>query len=250
MFSYIISDIQKEGTNMKRIMILIVTIMLLITGCLAPVDDIDNSDVDDKMVTTTTQQNYAPDDMVIGGDRDENGCLSSAGYQWCEEKQKCLKEWEEPCASILELPVDVYYCSEDSECAPEAACHPKRCMNKNFINIDDKPEICTMQYDETAAYSEEDCICTNNECRNKMMPSEDIISKQKCKDLGGQPKFKRQGTCDDGTFPVGIIDPITSHLLCCKEISDFRECVRGGNPIMESFPRQCSSSGKSFTEEI
>jgi len=34
---------------------------------------------------------------IVGGDEDEHGCIGSAGYTWCEEKQKCLREWEEPC---------------------------------------------------------------------------------------------------------------------------------------------------------
>ncbi|MFH1971096.1 MAG: hypothetical protein ABIJ05_01800 [Patescibacteria group bacterium] len=34
---------------------------------------------------------------LIGGDKDENDCLIAAGYSWCEEKEKCLREWEEPC---------------------------------------------------------------------------------------------------------------------------------------------------------
>jgi hypothetical protein len=34
---------------------------------------------------------------LIGGDRDEHGCLGSAGYTWCEEKKKCLRTWEEEC---------------------------------------------------------------------------------------------------------------------------------------------------------
>ena len=33
----------------------------------------------------------------VGGDTDEHGCDASAGYTWCEAKQKCLREWEEPC---------------------------------------------------------------------------------------------------------------------------------------------------------
>jgi len=36
-------------------------------------------------------------DDIIGGDRDEHGCIGSAGYQWCEEKNKCLRIWEEGC---------------------------------------------------------------------------------------------------------------------------------------------------------
>src|SRR5574343_81034 len=34
---------------------------------------------------------------IIGGDKDEHGCLGSAGYQWCQVKNKCLKFWEEQC---------------------------------------------------------------------------------------------------------------------------------------------------------
>lgn len=37
---------------------------------------------------------------ILGGDKDEHGCIGSAGYSWCEEKQKCLRTWEEPCDSI------------------------------------------------------------------------------------------------------------------------------------------------------
>ena len=37
---------------------------------------------------------------LLGGDRDEHGCIGSAGYQWCEAKQKCLRIWEEPCEEV------------------------------------------------------------------------------------------------------------------------------------------------------
>ena len=36
-------------------------------------------------------------ERLIGGDKDEGGCLIGAGYSWCEEKNKCLRTWEEPC---------------------------------------------------------------------------------------------------------------------------------------------------------
>lgn len=45
-----------------------------------------------KQVALRTQKQF------VGGDRDEHGCIGSAGYSWCEVKQKCLREWEEPCA--------------------------------------------------------------------------------------------------------------------------------------------------------
>lgn len=34
---------------------------------------------------------------IVGGDRDAHGCIGSAGYSWCEVKQKCLRVWEEKC---------------------------------------------------------------------------------------------------------------------------------------------------------
>jgi hypothetical protein len=35
--------------------------------------------------------------FMPGSDRDAHGCIGSAGYSWCEEKQKCLRIWEESC---------------------------------------------------------------------------------------------------------------------------------------------------------
>jgi hypothetical protein len=34
---------------------------------------------------------------LVGADRDAHGCIGSAGYSWCDVKQKCLRTWEEPC---------------------------------------------------------------------------------------------------------------------------------------------------------
>ncbi len=36
-------------------------------------------------------------ERIIGGQKDENGCLIAAGYSWCEAKQKCIRPWEEYC---------------------------------------------------------------------------------------------------------------------------------------------------------
>jgi len=30
----------------------------------------------------------------VGGDRDEYGCIGSAGYVWSTEKQQCIRPWE------------------------------------------------------------------------------------------------------------------------------------------------------------
>lgn len=41
---------------------------------------------------------------IVGGDKDAHGCIGSAGYTWCEIKQKCLRAWEEKC-EIVSVPV-------------------------------------------------------------------------------------------------------------------------------------------------
>ena len=38
--------------------------------------------------------------QIVGNDRDEHGCIGSAGYSWCEEKRKCLRSWEESCENL------------------------------------------------------------------------------------------------------------------------------------------------------
>jgi hypothetical protein len=47
----------------------------------------------------TAIQQYPTQYPIVGGDRDAYGCIPSAGYQWCEVKQKCIRSWEESCSS-------------------------------------------------------------------------------------------------------------------------------------------------------
>ena len=35
--------------------------------------------------------------QLVGNDKDIHGCIGSAGYSWCESKNKCLRIWEEGC---------------------------------------------------------------------------------------------------------------------------------------------------------
>ncbi|MDD5148255.1 MAG: transporter substrate-binding domain-containing protein [Candidatus ainarchaeum sp.] len=46
-----------------------------------------------------TQQSQNPSGPMPGSGSDEHGCIGSAGYFWCEAKQKCLRPWEELCIS-------------------------------------------------------------------------------------------------------------------------------------------------------
>ena len=49
----------------------------------------------------------------------------------------------------------------------------------------------------------------------------------------------------DTSIQVSPTPRITS-----AEISSFEECIDAGNPVMESYPRQCNAGGKNFTEDV
>ncbi|MBU4347914.1 hypothetical protein KJ671_00150 [Patescibacteria group bacterium] len=34
------------------------------------------------------------DEPIIGGERDEHGCLGPAGYRWSDEVNACIRDWE------------------------------------------------------------------------------------------------------------------------------------------------------------
>jgi hypothetical protein len=54
---------------------------------------------------TKTQITISPSNVTAnttimpGSDRDSHGCIPSAGYTWCEAKQKCIRTWEEACTA-------------------------------------------------------------------------------------------------------------------------------------------------------
>ena len=75
-------------------LVLLVAFGALILGCTG-VEENGGTDIN------APTDNNAP---IVGGDADEHGCIGSAGYTWCEEKQKCLRTWEEPCTSDTNEP--------------------------------------------------------------------------------------------------------------------------------------------------
>jgi hypothetical protein len=67
--------------------------------------------------------------MLVGGDRDEYGCIPSAGYSWCASSEKCYRPWEEDCDGEEMVPGsdrDEYGCIPSagySWCASSEKCY-------------------------------------------------------------------------------------------------------------------------------
>lgn len=55
-----------------------------------------------------------PAPAPIGGDSDTHGCKGSAGYSWCEAKQKCLRSWEEECVAGVACTMEAKQCPDGS----------------------------------------------------------------------------------------------------------------------------------------
>ena len=68
---------------------------------------------------------------LIGGDKDIHGCLGSAGYSWCEIKNKCLRVWEETCSSTSIV-------TSKNECKTDFDCKEISCVSGGFAH-----ELCT-----------------------------------------------------------------------------------------------------------
>ncbi len=62
---------------------------------------------------TTTDGGDTP---LLGGDKDEHGCIPSAGYSWCEPLQECIRPWETNCTE----PVIVGNDSDEHGCKGSA----------------------------------------------------------------------------------------------------------------------------------
>lgn len=77
-----------------RFLVLFLAMFFLNTGC--------------KNLLGETNEKTEPlpeytDDVVIGGDKDENGCLTAAGYTWSKVNQECVRIFE---LGIQLLPVN------------------------------------------------------------------------------------------------------------------------------------------------
>ncbi|MFC1678539.1 Gmad2 immunoglobulin-like domain-containing protein [Patescibacteria group bacterium] len=81
-------------------------------------------------------------DELIGGQRDEHGCLGPAGYQWCPSTEKCQRMWEEYCEEFKDqFRGEAQRCDsfapeicpqECVVCPPCAACSSISCQTEEF----------------------------------------------------------------------------------------------------------------------
>ncbi len=84
--------------------------------------------------------------QAVGNSRDDNDCLISAGYSWCESSNSCIRSWETPCEDNF---ISCGDCLKQQSKGINIAC-PIRCDVESPISIPLSetpcPEVMCMMY--------------------------------------------------------------------------------------------------------
>jgi hypothetical protein len=46
------------------------------------------------LAACSAPRSTSPEAPRVGADRDEHGCIASAGYTWCAREHACVRPWE------------------------------------------------------------------------------------------------------------------------------------------------------------
>ena len=82
---------------MKQKIILVLISCLILSGCTVGPNKEEIVIIPTVAEEIVVDETPTPVEQLVGDDEDEHGCKASAGYSWCEIKQKCLRTWEEKC---------------------------------------------------------------------------------------------------------------------------------------------------------
>ena len=178
----------------------------------------------------------------VGGERDDNNCLISAGYSWCNDSQSCIRIWETPCqdnfsdcndclkrqrnreniACPLNCDTTTVSCKNDEDCGNSYFCRPTTIFqNMNY----DGPKKCvrySKEEDSCGGYtlpSYESRCHPSLECvhsKSGMLPNIPMIADApgKCmKQCDSNSVRNEYGNCEELVQdPVMISDPIVTEV--------------------------------------
>jgi hypothetical protein len=102
---------QRSRGFVVPLIIAIVAILVLVYGYAAYTFKFTTTEIPEKVEVPEIPQ-------IVGGDKDEHGCIGSAGYSWCAVKNKCLRVWEEKC-EVVATTTNPVACTMDAMMCPD-----------------------------------------------------------------------------------------------------------------------------------
>ena len=123
------------------------------------------------LLFTNIYSQYVNGDIMpplVGNQRDNNNCLISAGYSWCESSNSCIRGWETPCKDNFLSCGD---CLNKQRNGMNIAC-PLNCDVESPISIPlpqtPCPEVMCMMYCENG-FIQDSNGCNTCQCNNPMI---------------------------------------------------------------------------------
>lgn len=143
--------------------------------------------------------NTEEDPQVIGGERDEHGCLGPAGYTWSEEAQACLREWEiEMDGGKAAIKIAVEYLGWQGD-ATVIEVLQARC-----------PGCYTVKLENNSTQDRKNVTLDNWEVKSTS------LTPKECQERGGEPMSTVGGaSCPEGQENIGEVTGFISPNICC-----------------------------------
>lgn len=137
---------------MKKVFYLLIAISLILFSCSAEKQETDDT-LETKFKTEFPEQHT--DTTMAGADKDEHGCLGSAGFTWSVIKNNCIRVWE---TGIQLQQID----KTEEQTSVAAIIIAKDEKQIELFIADETKSILLDKQENTSTYSANDYLLTKN----------------------------------------------------------------------------------------
>lgn len=166
-------------------------------------------------------------DNLAGNDKDEHGCIGSAGYSWCEKESKCVRPWVLASEKSLDFSTKGKF---DDYCAGTGALD-----NPPIVGNDEDEHGCKASAGYSWCAEKEKCLrtweelCSSERIREQINESNFCVSDADCALVGSECPFGCNIYVNDDEVETvkSLIESYRSGCIYkCPAVSGVR-CIEG-----------------------